>query len=253
MYCRWTGQLYLMFRIVQEFVETARASTSDDALCDAFSSTVEAFGFEHVAAQSYARRGELPPQDDIHLVRYPKDWVDYYHDRDFWMVDPTLRMATQQIEPFAWRDLVRSHSISSAERSFMESAAEAEIRQGLTIPVHGFFGKSGFVTMYGEMADVGPQSVAQLHNLGVYFYDTARRSVERRTGGAERDVTTLSTRERECLLWLSAGQSDWDVGAMLTISEVEVKRHVVKAMYKLGVPTRTQAVVQAVMSDQIIP
>ncbi|KTQ98008.1 hypothetical protein NS226_02560 [Aureimonas ureilytica] len=55
----------------------------------------------------------------------------------------------------------------------------------------------------------------------------------------------LTTRERECLLWLIEGKTDWEISVILGISRRAVERHMEHLRQKLGVGTRVQAVVAA--------
>jgi DNA-binding CsgD family transcriptional regulator len=61
----------------------------------------------------------------------------------------------------------------------------------------------------------------------------------------------LSDREREILQWVAEGKSNWDVSAILNISERTVKFHVGSIMKKLNAVNRTHAVAIA-MHDEII-
>jgi DNA-binding CsgD family transcriptional regulator len=55
----------------------------------------------------------------------------------------------------------------------------------------------------------------------------------------------LTQRQRECLKWVAAGKTDWEIGSILGLSEATINRHVERAKERLGVRTRVQAVVQA--------
>ena len=55
----------------------------------------------------------------------------------------------------------------------------------------------------------------------------------------------LTSRQRECLHWVGAGKSDWEIGEILGISETTVHTHVENAKRLYKVPTRIQAVVEA--------
>ena len=55
----------------------------------------------------------------------------------------------------------------------------------------------------------------------------------------------LTAREREVLRWLGAGKTDKDIGAILGISPRTVHKHLQRIYEKLGVETRTAAVVRA--------
>jgi DNA-binding CsgD family transcriptional regulator len=56
-----------------------------------------------------------------------------------------------------------------------------------------------------------------------------------------RQRTPLSERELECMRWVAAGKTDWEIGIILSISATTVKFHVNGARRKLGAVTRPQA------------
>jgi DNA-binding CsgD family transcriptional regulator len=61
-------------------------------------------------------------------------------------------------------------------------------------------------------------------------------------GGAEHGLTP---REREVLRWLAAGKTDRDIAAILAVSPRTVQKHLERSYQKLGVETRTAAVMRA--------
>jgi DNA-binding CsgD family transcriptional regulator len=61
----------------------------------------------------------------------------------------------------------------------------------------------------------------------------------------------LTPRERECLRWVAAGKTDWEIGQILTISEQTAHGYVQNALAKLGARTRAQAVALAMLSAQL--
>ena len=65
---------------------------------------------------------------------------------------------------------------------------------------------------------------------------------DRRPGMASLPVTR---REREVLSWLAAGKTDKDIGAILGMSPRTVQKHLQHIYEKLGVETRTAAVLRA--------
>ena len=58
-------------------------------------------------------------------------------------------------------------------------------------------------------------------------------------------TTPLSNREIEVLKWLFQGKSNWDMGAILNISENTVKNHVQNIIKKLNANNRQHAVAKA--------
>lgn len=59
-------------------------------------------------------------------------------------------------------------------------------------------------------------------------------------------VPSLTYREHEVLRWVAAGKTDRDIAAILTISHRTVHKHLQAAYAKLGVETRTAAVMRLV-------
>ncbi|AOY91132.1 hypothetical protein BKK79_04365 [Cupriavidus sp. USMAA2-4] len=55
---------------------------------------------------------------------------------------------------------------------------------------------------------------------------------------------TLTARERQVLRWLARGKTDRDIASVLGISTRTVQKHLQHVYVKLGVETRTAAVVR---------
>ena len=54
----------------------------------------------------------------------------------------------------------------------------------------------------------------------------------------------LTRQEIQCLLWCKEGKTNWEIGAILRISEKTVEFHLGNAMKKLGAGNRITAVVR---------
>ncbi len=132
----------------------------------------------------------------------------------------------------------------------MKEAEAAGVSGGLFIPVWSAGSTLGNVSVFADGEPVHSGAVNRLHNLSVVFYEALRRL---KTVDEKIEPNELVTTERDCLSWLAHGQDDWEISTLLNISENEVRIHVGQAMRKFGVPTRTQAVVQAIMTGQIVP
>ncbi len=55
----------------------------------------------------------------------------------------------------------------------------------------------------------------------------------------------LTPRQLECLKWVGEGKSSTDIGGILELSPATVDGHIADACVRLGVRTRTQAIVEA--------
>jgi DNA-binding response OmpR family regulator len=63
----------------------------------------------------------------------------------------------------------------------------------------------------------------------------------------------LGTREIETLTWAARGKTFAEIGAILGLSRRTVEFHLENARRKLGVPTRTQALIKAAVGELIEP
>jgi DNA-binding NarL/FixJ family response regulator len=61
----------------------------------------------------------------------------------------------------------------------------------------------------------------------------------------ERDLDTLTDREKQVLGWLARGKSNKEISQALALSEQTVKTHVSHILKKLNLPSRTQAALYA--------
>jgi DNA-binding CsgD family transcriptional regulator len=75
------------------------------------------------------------------------------------------------------------------------------------------------------------------------------RAHRRPLAAATLDSALLTGREREVIHWVAAGKTDRDVGALLGCSHRTVQKHLEHIYAKLGVETRTAAVMRALKID----
>ncbi len=87
-----------------------------------------------------------------------------------------------------------------------------------------------------------------------FLYGHARRAAAHEAGGASAQAQApplpdpasrgLTLRERDVLQWLACGKTDADIAALLSISPRTVHKHLEHIYMKLGVETRTAAVMR---------
>jgi DNA-binding CsgD family transcriptional regulator len=85
--------------------------------------------------------------------------------------------------------------------------------------------------------------------LGQYFHQHMLRIF----GRNDEKAIIVSAREIDCLKWMAAGKTAWEVSAILGISERTVRFHLNAAREKLECTTTTQAVAKAVSQQLFVP
>ncbi len=72
-----------------------------------------------------------------------------------------------------------------------------------------------------------------------------------KSGGVFVSKGELSPRERQVLGWIAFGRSSKDIGSIMTISEHTVNDYIASAVSKLEANNRTEAVMRALLTNQI--
>ncbi|MEO3433203.1 LuxR family transcriptional regulator [Inquilinus sp. CAU 1745] len=238
---------------VDDFIEgVARAGSLKD-IRSALEKQTEALGFDRYAY--LVVRPPEGPRVPFVLTNYPEEWADRYAEQRYVSVDPIIPTAATSMAPFRWEDILRQPHAGGAQKMIINEATEIGLRNGVTVPIHG--PGSGLATL-SVAADV-PQSRFdalwaqrrhELHLVAVYAHEQIVRHVY---SDKKKPLFKLSPRERECLLWTSRGKTAWEVCEILGISHETVTDYLKSAARKLGVYSKTHAVVRAIMLGLIVP
>ncbi len=170
------------------------------------------------------------PSYDPKLEHCRRNLTPYFCEKEFWDQDPNLP------EP---------------RRRMDEEMVAAGNRAAVAFPIHtgsrqrwgcfaftGNMGRAEFERLY---ADRG----AEIHLAGIGAFNRIRMLANQ-----EKAVRVgITSRERECLLWLSRGLQYDQIADRLGLRKVTVEFHIAKAKRKLDARTREQALVNAVQLD----
>jgi DNA-binding CsgD family transcriptional regulator len=180
---------------------------------------------------------------------FPENWVARYVSEKYFDVDPIPRHARFVTEPFWWREAASFPGLSKAEIAFLDYLTQAELGDGLAVPVFGPLARNGYVGLgFGKSPPalshhdiIRIQWACQLghlrycHLLGV---DTT-------------NADTLSAREREVVDWVARGKSNAVIGEILGISTSTVDTHLRRVYSKLGVSDRVTAALRALSMGEL--
>jgi DNA-binding CsgD family transcriptional regulator len=101
----------------------------------------------------------------------------------------------------------------------------------------------GFSERDRELAEILRPHLANLYRLGIAVERARDRPAE---AEAEAAQVPLTPREREVLDWVAAGKTNRDIAAILGASPRTVEKHLERIYEKLGVETRTAAVMRSI-------
>jgi|CXWL01.1.fsa_nt_gi LuxR family quorum-sensing system transcriptional regulator CciR len=229
------------------FVENCGASSSIDDLGVRFLDEMAALGFPYVALSSHVDPLR-PPRGAVMVLRYPESWVAHYSAERLDRVDPVFEAATRRTMPFCWEDPDFTDGLNRQQRRMLNEGREAGIGKGYTIPIGGPDSLPASCSLIVDDGGVDPRHYTLAHAMAVFAHERARQLLATAIAGG---VPKLTARERECLALVARGKSDWVISCLLGVSEGAVNRTIERAKKRLGVATRTQAVVRAMQAGEI--
>jgi len=224
---------------------------NDEAeLAGALAAVSRQLGFSYFALTHHVDIRQAA-QPAIRLHNYPDDWVEYYDDNRFALSDPVHRASHLTSVGFAWSDLPRMIELSSRDRQFLLKAEGQGIGDGFTVPANvpgESNGSCSFANPKGIAIRQEDLPIAQL--VGAFAFEAARR-LWRARSPSPAPVPKLTDRQRECILWVARGKSDWEISRILGVKHETVVRHLKQARERYGVGKRTMLAVQALFEGSI--
>jgi LuxR family quorum-sensing system transcriptional regulator CciR len=234
-------------RIVQDFAHASRTARSTAQLRGLLCEAAWALGFHHLLLQGASGQ--------VWLADLPPGWTAVAPVSG----DAVLAAAMQSYAPFLWSDISRLVVLSRAQHDFLDAAHAAGIGAAVAVPVHRprgaqeagsysvFAGCCSFLMKNGVPLPL--ESLAAAHYVGALAFDAAENLRESRA--AVPHGPQLTPRQRDCVVLVAQGKSDWEIGQVLGISESTVHKHIEDAKRRFGVSTRVQLVVRSLFDARL--
>ena len=228
-----------------DFIDVLEQQKDTAALLKTYQSLIEKFGFS-----GYCVGDPLHPkiqrEDRLWATTWPQEWLVRWFNKNYISIDPVIYQLIAHNTPFRWSD-VRSKTSGTPAR-VMDEAHDFGMNDGFGVPVYSRNGSIVGVTMGTTHDEIGKREEACLHLATIYFQARLERF---RPQPQRAPARKLTPRERECLSWVAAGKSDWDISQILGISEDTAHEYVHNAIAKLNATTRAQAVALGLLEGAI--
>lgn len=221
------------------------AAGSVTEVMDHVERTVRSLGFERMlfALVSPQKDGNK----DLYLhSTYSEDWREQYEREKLRESDLTVQHCFKSLSPLVWSSLSFE---SKEQRIIYDKASAFGLHTGVTLPIRGLNGELGMLTCARDM-DTGEGSLRDLHHslaqlslLRDVASDAMLRQLEH---PAAKEIPVLTARELDCLKWIAAGKTTWEIGRILNLSDAGVNFHVCNMRTKFGVNRRNDVVIKAI-------
>ena len=177
-------------------------------------------------------------------VSYPVQWVDMYRAANYVKVDPILTPGLTGL--LYWDDIYKEHP---PDREFYSQATAFGLSNGFS---HILADKHAFSLM--SVADKGLRNSTRsrviLNALAPHLHQLAARLHHRNLYQIN---TPLTPREREVLLWVMEGKTNWEISVILGVGQESIKGHVAHILRKLEASNRAHAVAIALQNGLLSP
>lgn len=234
----------------QDQLEKLLDAQSESQWAKALMTLAGQLGFERTLFGVVPHKAQ--PLESAFLVsNYPSEWRAAYDSQHMHNVDPTVGHCLMSALPIIWEPATFQ---GVKLQQFYEQAASFGLRSGVTLPVHGRSGEFGMLSFVTDARHRGGGSMGTLADLTLvrdYALESSRKFTQAQTPAA--DAVKLTARELECLKWVAAGKSSWEVSRILGRSEATVNFHMANIMRKFDVSTRQQAVVKSIAAGLVAP
>lgn len=230
-------------------IEAFQGASTPQAVFQAFGEIGEGWGFKWLSCGPLPAAEEDPREEEV-FFHYPEGWLPYYFGKNWLRHDPVVLAALTRTRAFAWSDPGIAEGLSPRSTGFriMKEAKDVGLPDGFTIPVHRLDGRTYLMSVAGEGDLLDPRIRRNLKISALWAHDRLGEILDQ--AGTPRAVS-LTTRERDCIMWAAEGKTDEEIGKILGISRDSVKSYILRVKQKFGVHTRIQAVVHAMRRSLI--
>jgi len=230
-----------------DFVEKLDGIENPEIVCDTFQKFIENLGFSNGACLRMPDKGERL-WDCVLMNTRPDEWSSEYVEQDYFLRDPMALELGRSYMPFGWSDVEETRKFSKSESEIMDWTSDFGMDSGFVVPIFETSGNVALVSLAGENVELPEDTRGAASLASIYLHNrlfTLKRMVQE-------DSVSLTPREVECLHWVAAGKSDWQIGQILNISAKTVNYHIENVKRKFGVATRIQAVVAAMRQGKLM-
>lgn len=238
------------FERAEAYLRDVSETSDENSLANTLAAITRELGFSYFALTHHVdiRRSAQPA---IRLNNYPLEWVEYYDANALGVSDPVHRASHVTSVGFAWSEIPGMIAMTANDEEILLRGDAQGIGTGFTVPAN-VPGESNGSCSFANPKGVGLREenlpIAQL--VGAFAFEAARR-LWRVRSPLEEPLPRLTDRQRECILWVARGKSDWEISQILGIQHETVVRHLKQAREKYGVGKRTMLAVQALFEGSI--
>jgi len=234
-----------MFRQALRIAETALSAETPEAASACLFAAAADLGATYLQTRLY-RRPIVPLTSAAHFAAggvvariAPETWRQGTPAFDYVCFEnnPLLEAIRGGVTRYRFSDF--APRTDAGFGAYWEAMSEAGIADAVCATSYGRHRTIASLHLGFRDPDLGPDEAMAVQLAGLMLTE---RLITFAAPAEERDDVRLTARERDSLLWVAEGKSDWEISVILGVSETTVRFHVDNARRKLSAVNRAQAV-----------
>lgn len=237
---------------LEKFIEDTNAAKNAEEVFLFYQKALKSLGYDKICYSLITDHPSLGLKAGHGVMKnYSKDWMSHYVERNYEKIDPVPKFCFATNKPFTWNWLSKNIELSDNEKLVMNEAHEANLLDGIAVPMYGVNGELAGVGLASSSGvEITKNMLSKIRALSFQFHLAYTEKEEEES--LIRNIH-LTEREREILLWAAEGKSDPSIGEIIGISHSTVRFHMNNIFRKLNANERTFAVVKAIRHGLILP
>ena len=229
------------FAVTYDDLRRLDQSCSLEALHDNALMSLARFGIDKIIAAVITPNPSQQARIDVTALinNWPSDWVEHYLRREYFLIDPALIRRSGPHNAARWRDVFQG-SRDRREQEIIGGAREHGLGDGVTFTIAAGRGAFATVSFAGENIECAD---CDLDAIALVAHFAATKAICLLDASAAQP--SLTQRERDVLLWTCEGKTEWEIGAILGISEHSADKYVRSLKAKLAATSKTHMVAKA--------
>lgn len=187
----------------------------------------------------------------LRLHNYPEPFSRWFDENRLGRRDPVHRASHRTTRGFSWNKVPGMIRLGSLDHDIFRRARIEGIGDGFTVPAHvpgESRGTCSFAVGDDEALPEDWLPIAQL--IGTCAFETAR-IIQLRDAYCTGQPLYLTERQRDCVIWVARGKTDWEIARILKLSRETVRQHIKQARERYGIQKRAELAVRALFDGVI--
>jgi len=180
----------------------------------------------------------------VMLNNYDENWQRLYAEKNYILVDPTVRHCTHSLQPVIWSD-----PLFASSRELWESATSFGLRHGWAQSCRDANGAQGMLTLARSHESISNSELKDHYLQMFWLAQTAHIAISKlvHAESIPESQARLTQRELEILRWTAEGKTSYEISCILNTAERTINFHIANAISKLNANNKIAATVKAAM------